>query len=167
MHKNPALTVDAIAVKDGQLVLIRRKNPPFQGSFALPGGFVDYGETVENAVIREFKEETGLEAEIKHFIGIFSEPDRDPRGHTISIAFELKITGGKLMAGDDALDVQLFSLDNLPDLAFDHEKILLAMKEKLIEKNLKARELALAEKEDKFKKRQEELSGLKNRLAGL
>ena len=167
MHKNPALTVDAIAVKDGQLVLIRRKNPPFQGSFALPGGFVDYGETVENAVIREFKEETGLEAEIKDFIGIYSEPDRDPRGHTISVVFELNIIGGKLLAGDDAAEVFLFSLDELPDLAFDHEKILLAWKEKLLETDLEARELALAEKEDKFKKRQEELSGLKNRLAGL
>ena len=124
MHKNPSLTVDAIAIKDGQLILIRRKNPPFQGQYALPGGFVDYGETVESAVIREFKEETGLEAEIKEFIGIFSEPDRDPRGHTVSVVFELRITGGKLLAGDDAAEVELFSLDNLPDLAFDHEVII-------------------------------------------
>ena len=124
MRKNPALTVDAIALKDGQLILIRRKNPPFQGSFALPGGFVDYGETVENAVIREFGEETGLEAEIKEFIGIYSEPDRDPRGHTVSVVFELKITGGKMLAGDDAADVSLFPLDELPDLAFDHEIII-------------------------------------------
>ena len=167
MHKNPALTVDAIALKDGQLILIKRKNPPFQGSFALPGGFVDYGETVENAVVREFKEETGLEAEIKDFIGIFSEPDRDPRGHTVSVVFELKITGGKLKAGDDASDVQLFSLDKLPDLAFDHEKIILAKEEKLLEADLEAREMALMEKEKKWKKRQEELSGLKNRLADL
>jgi len=124
MHKNPALTVDAIAIKNGQIVLIKRKNPPFQGSYALPGGFVDYGETVENAVIREFKEETGLESEIEKFIGIYSEPDRDPRGHTVSVVFLLKITGGELMAGDDASDVCLFSLDELPDLAFDHEEII-------------------------------------------
>ena len=124
MRKNPALTVDAIAIMDGQLILIRRKNPPFQGSFALPGGFVDYGETVENAVIREFGEETGLIAEIKEFLGIYSEPDRDPRGHTVSVVFELKIIGGKMLAGDDASDVSLFSLDELPDLAFDHEIII-------------------------------------------
>ncbi|MCK5024154.1 MAG: NUDIX hydrolase [Thermoplasmata archaeon] len=124
MHKNPALTVDAIAIKDGQIILIKRKNPPFQGSYALPGGFVDYGETVENAVIREFKEETGLNAEIKDFIGIYSEPDRDPRGHTVSAVFELMISGGTMLAGDDAAEVSLFSLDELPDLAFDHGKII-------------------------------------------
>ena len=124
MHKNPALTVDAIAIKDGQIILIKRKNPPFQGSYALPGGFVDYGETVENAVIREFKEETGLNAEIKYFIGIYSEPDRDPRGHTVSAVFELMISGGTMLAGDDAAEVSLFSLDELPDLAFDHGKII-------------------------------------------
>ena len=124
MRKNPALTVDAIAIKDSQIVLIKRKNPPFQGSYALPGGFVDYGETVENAVIREFKEETGLDAEIQEFIGIYSEPDRDPRGHTISAVFQLKIIGGKMLAGDDAADVSLFPLGELPDLAFDHTKII-------------------------------------------
>ena len=123
MHKNPALTVDAIAIKDGQIILIKRKNPPFQGSYALPGGFVDYGETVENAVIREFKEETGLDAEIKDFNGIYSEPDRDPRGHTVSVIFELIITGGEMLAGDDAAEVSFFPLDKLPDLAFDHGKI--------------------------------------------
>ena len=124
MRKNPALTVDAIAIMDGQLILIKRKNPPFQGYYALPGGFVDYGETVESAVIREFKEETGLDAKINNLIGIYSEPDRDPRGHTVSAAFELIITGGELLAGDDAAEVELFSLDNLPDLAFDHEIII-------------------------------------------
>ena len=124
MRKNPALTVDAIAMKDGQLILIKRKNPPFQGYYALPGGFVDYGETVESAVIREFKEETGLDAKINNLIGIYSEPDRDPRGHTVSAAFELIIIGGELLAGDDAAEVELFSLDNLPDLAFDHEIII-------------------------------------------
>ena len=128
MHKNPALTVDAIAIKDGQIVLIKRKNPPFQGSYALPGGFVDYGETVENAVIREFKEETGLDAEIQEFIGIYSEPDRDPRGHTVSVVFELKITGGTMLAGDDAAEVSLFPLNELPNLAFDHAKIIAKFK---------------------------------------
>ena len=124
MRKNPALTVDAIAIKDGQIILIKRKNPPFQGCFALPGGFVDYGETVEAAVIREFKEETGMDADIEDFIGIYSEPDRDPRGHTVSAVFELKIIGGKMLAGDDAAEITLFKTEDLPELAFDHEKII-------------------------------------------
>jgi 8-oxo-dGTP diphosphatase len=124
MRKNPALTVDAIAIKDGQIILIKRKNPPFQRSYALPGGFVDYGETVENAIIREFKEETGLDAEIQEFIGIYSEPDRDPRGHTVSAVFELKIISGEMIAGDDAAEVSLFPLNKLPELAFDHAKII-------------------------------------------
>ena len=124
MRKNPALTVDAIAIIGSQIILIKRRNPPFQGTYALPGGFVDYGETVEAAVIREFKEETGLNAQIEHFIGIYSEPERDPRGHTVSVVFLLKITGGEMLAGDDASEVELFSLDKLPELAFDHGKII-------------------------------------------
>lgn len=124
MHKNPALTVDAIAVKNSQIILIRRKNPPFQGHYALPGGFVEYGETVKNAVVREFREETGLEAEIEHLLGVYSEPDRDPRGHTVSVVFELKITGGKMQAGDDAAEIALFSFEDLPELAFDHGRII-------------------------------------------
>ena len=124
MHQKPSLTVDAIALLEGQLILIQRKNPPFQGSFALPGGFVDYGEKVEDAVLREFREETGLEAEVCRLVGIYSDPDRDPRGHTVSIAFELEIIGGELMAGDDASSASKFPLDKLPELAFDHQKII-------------------------------------------
>ena len=124
MREKPNLTVDGIGLIDGQIILIRRKNPPFQGSYALPGGFVDYGEMVEDAIVREFKEETGLDAEVKQLVGIYSEPGRDPRGHTISAVFELEITGGTLAAGDDAAEVETFEFDKLPELAFDHSKII-------------------------------------------
>jgi 8-oxo-dGTP diphosphatase len=124
MHQNPKLTVDGIALKGGQIVLIRRKNPPFQGQYALPGGFVEHGETVEFAVVREFLEETGLQARVKSLFGVYSDPGRDPRGHTVSVVFELEIIGGELHGGDDAAEARLFQLDNLPELAFDHGKIL-------------------------------------------
>ena len=124
MHKNPKLTVDGIALKDGQIVLILRKNPPFQGQYALPGGFVEYRETVDNAVVREFREETGLQTRIKRLLGVYSEPGRDPRGHTVSVVFELEIIDGELEGGDDAAEARLFQLDKLPKLAFDHDQII-------------------------------------------
>lgn len=119
----PLLTVDAIIMYDEKLVLIKRKNPPYKNMSALPGGFVDIGETVEQAVIREAKEETGLDIEIINLIGVYSDPKRDPRSHTVSICFLTK-GKGNLSAGSDADDIGLFSLDNLPELAFDHEKII-------------------------------------------
>ncbi|HEA70288.1 MAG TPA: NUDIX hydrolase, partial [archaeon] len=85
----PLLTVDAVILLNNQedLILIRRKNPPFQGELALPGGFVDVGETVENACIREAREETNVNIRIIRLIGVFSDPKRDPRGHNVTIAF--------------------------------------------------------------------------------
>lgn len=121
--ETPLLAVDAIIIYDDKLVLIRRVNPPFQDQFALPGGFVDIGETVENAVIREAKEETGLDIEIFKLVGIYSEPSRDPRGHTVSIAYAAK-GYGTLKAGSDARDIELFGFDEIPRLAFDHNKII-------------------------------------------
>jgi 8-oxo-dGTP diphosphatase len=124
MHKSPALAVDAIILLDGQLVLVNRKNPPFKGTYALPGGFVELGESVEDAVVREVFEETGLRAKVKRLVGVYSDPDRDPRGHTVSVVFELEYLSGKLKAGDDAAGVSKFDLKDLPKLAFDHEKII-------------------------------------------
>ena len=121
MHQNPKLTVDGIAIMDGQIILIKRKSQPFQGQYALPGGFVEYGETVETAVVREFQEETGLQTRVKHLLGVYSSPDRDPRGHTVSVVFELEVTGGKLTGGDDASEACQFDLTKLPKLAFDHD----------------------------------------------
>jgi 8-oxo-dGTP diphosphatase len=92
----------------------------------LPGGFVEYGETVESAAIRETKEETGLDVILGDIVGVYSNPDRDPRGHIISICFLGQKIGGKLIADTDAADVKYFSLDEVStiDLAFDHGKIL-------------------------------------------
>jgi 8-oxo-dGTP diphosphatase len=119
----PSLTVDGIVIQNKKLVLIKRANPPFKGKYALPGGFVEYNETVEDAVVREIKEETGLKTEIKKLLGVYSDPNRDPRGHTVSAVFELGVKGGKLESGSDAKEAKLFSLDKIPKLAFDHDEI--------------------------------------------
>lgn len=119
----PKLTVDAVMIHKGMIVLIQRGNEPFKGSFALPGGFVEIGETVENAVVREAFEETGLRIEIVKLLGVYSDPLRDPRGHTVSICY-LTLGFGELKAGSDAKDLFLFDVDNVPEMAFDHDMIL-------------------------------------------
>jgi len=119
----PSITVDGVLIKNGKILLIKRRNEPFSGKWALPGGFVEYGEKVEDAVLREFEEETGIKARIKKLLGVYSEPERDPRGHTISIVFLLE-GEGEARGGDDASDAKFFDLNDLPPLAFDHEKII-------------------------------------------
>jgi ADP-ribose pyrophosphatase YjhB (NUDIX family) len=106
----------------GGIVLIKRKNPPY--GWAIPGGFVDYGESLESAAVREAKEETMLDVELLCQLGAYSAPDRDPRLHTISVVFRAK-ANGKPKAADDAAEIGVFNKNNLPEnLAFDHEKIL-------------------------------------------
>jgi 8-oxo-dGTP diphosphatase len=122
--KCPLLTVDAVILKDGRFVLIRRKNEPFKGLWALPGGFVEAGEKVEDAARREAREETGLDIELLALLGVYSDPKRDPRGHTVSIVYLAKPAGGELRAADDAEEAALFGTLNYPDLAFDHAIIL-------------------------------------------
>lgn len=127
-YKNPALTVDGIIkIEADKIVLIQRKNKPFKGKYALPGGFVDYGEKVEHALKREMREETNLEIEPTMLVGVYSDPDRDPRGHMVSVTFECKVVSGELKAGDDASNEKVVSLDQIEDmdLAFDHKEILL------------------------------------------
>ncbi|WMW22142.1 NUDIX hydrolase [Methanolobus mangrovi] len=119
----PKLTVDAVIILNRKIVLIERKNPPFQGKFALPGGFVDVGETTEKAVEREVLEETGLTIEIVKLLGVYSEPSRDPRGHTVSIVY-LVLGEGIPKADSDANGVYLFDLQNMPEMAFDHNLII-------------------------------------------
>jgi len=122
--RGPALTVDGVLVEDGAVLLVRRRNPPFAGAYALPGGFVDYGETVEAAAAREVQEETGLAVAVERLIGVYSDPARDPRGHTVSVAFLVRRRGGTLAGADDADEARFFPLDGLPTLAFDHGRIL-------------------------------------------
>lgn len=122
--KKPSLTVDAVVISGEDFIGIKRKNPPFKGSYALPGGFVDYGETLEKAVLRELEEETSIKGEIVALIGVFSEPERDPRGHTVSVAYLVKALNGALEAGDDADDARWLSCAEPGPLAFDHTLIL-------------------------------------------
>ncbi|MFH0855929.1 MAG: NUDIX hydrolase [Candidatus Omnitrophota bacterium] len=123
MQNGPFSTVDAIIEIDGGIVLIQRKNPPF--GWALPGGFVDYGESLEDAVAREAKEETGLDIrEIRQF-HTYSEPGRDPRFHTIGTVYIAK-SQGRPQAGDDAAALKIVKLSEIEglNLAFDHSQIL-------------------------------------------
>jgi 8-oxo-dGTP diphosphatase len=119
----PLLAVDAVILYQEGIVLIKRDRSPFAGRYALPGGFVEIGETVEAAAVREAREETGLAIELLGLVGIYSNPARDPRGHVVSAAFLAK-GKGELMAGSDARSAQVFSLQSLPPLAFDHAKII-------------------------------------------
>jgi ADP-ribose pyrophosphatase YjhB (NUDIX family) len=120
-HRNPTPTVDIIIEIGDRIVLIERKNPPY--GWALPGGFVDYGESYETAALREAEEETNLKVNDLRQFHTYSKPDRDPRGHTASTVFIGKADGAPT-AGDDAARVELFTRDELPTLAFDHAEIL-------------------------------------------
>jgi len=123
MYRNPIPTIDIIIRNDAGVILIKRKNPPL--GWALPGGFIDYGETAESAAKREAKEETGLDISDLELFGVYSEPDRDPRHHTISVVFRAVSENMTAIAGDDAADVGVFVEERLPyPLAFDHERIL-------------------------------------------
>ena len=102
------------------IVLIKRKNPPF--GWAIPGGFVDVGESVESAAAREAEEETGLEVECLQLLGIYSDPGRDPRGHTASAVYVAEASG-EPVAGDDAGEVGIFEPDHTPPVVFDHDRI--------------------------------------------
>ncbi len=124
--QTPLLAADAvIALADrpgAPIVLVRRRNPPL--GWALPGGFVDVGETVENAAVREAREETGLDVRLEALLGVYSDPRRDPRGHTVSVVYTAT-AGGAPRAGDDAAETGVFGLEELPaELAFDHRAIL-------------------------------------------
>jgi len=122
--RKPALTVDGIIFEGDSFLAVKRKNEPFRGMYALPGGFVDYGETVEEAVVREVLEETSLVTKVHLPVGVYSRPDRDPRGHTISCVFILSRISGKAKAGDDAAAVKWLSWKRPGKLAFDHAEIL-------------------------------------------
>lgn len=117
------LTVDAIIPYEGRILLIKRKNEPFKDYYALPGGIVEYGETVEEGLLREVEEEVGVKGKIYKLTGVYSNPARDPRGHFVSVCF-IVLPEGEPKAGSDAKSVEFFGLDALPELAFDHEKII-------------------------------------------
>lgn len=121
-YRNPLPTVDIIIELKGRIVLIERKNPPY--GWAIPGGFVDYGESLEEAAVREALEETSLQVRLKAQLHAYSDPGRDPRFHTVSVVFVAEADGVP-EAKDDAKNIGVFTEDTLPvNLAFDHGKIL-------------------------------------------
>lgn len=124
MSERPFLTVDCVVFHGNAVVLIRRAHDPFKGWYALPGGFVEAGETVEDACRRETREETGLIVEDLRLIGVYSDPARDPRRHTISAAFLGRADIASLKAGDDASAAELVDDWQHAQLAFDHQTIL-------------------------------------------
>src|ERR687894_1348807 len=111
--ETPKLMVDVIIPSERRVILIRRGSDPYEGRWALPGGFVQVGETVEQAALREAAEETGLAVELARLVGVYSDPERDPRGHNVSVAFLTRVLSGELSAATDAVE-----------LAFDHRRII-------------------------------------------
>ncbi|MDQ6724296.1 MAG: NUDIX hydrolase [Thermoproteota archaeon] len=129
-YKNPIPTVDTIIQKNSQILFVQRKKEPFKGYLVFPGGFVNEGEKVEDAAIREVKEETSLDIELVEILGVYSDPIRDPRGHIMSTVFigkpsrDIKV---EAIAGDDAASLQWRDSETIDRerLGFDHNKILL------------------------------------------
>jgi 8-oxo-dGTP diphosphatase len=128
-YPRPSVTADLVLITNEKprcILLIRRKHPPYEGSWALPGGFVNEGETLEAAAQRELMEETNLKVKGLRQLQTFGDPGRDPRGWTVTVAFLGLVNAAKLKpaAADDAAEVAWHSLDSLPRLAFDHAKII-------------------------------------------
>lgn len=122
-YRNPALTTDAIWIARGRILLVRRARPPFRGRWALPGGFVELRETVEEAVVRELREETGLSARPGRLVGVYSGPDRDPRKPTASVAFLMRGRPAPPRPSDDAAAAAWVPLESARHLAFDHDRM--------------------------------------------
>lgn len=126
-YKIPSVTTDIFIFDDDlNFILIKRKNDPYKDYWAIPGGFVEYGETVENAAVREAKEETHIDVELKDLVNVYSKPDRDPRGHTITVAYTAKGNFCDKKADSDASDISVFNEKKLDEIkiAFDHEEII-------------------------------------------
>ena len=121
--ETPKLMVDVVIPSERGVVLVRRGSEPYEGQWALPGGFVEVGETVSQAVVREAAEETGLAVEVSSLVGVYSEPDRDPRGHNVSVAFLARVLSGQMRAASDADEVDVLDPGSV-ELAFDHASII-------------------------------------------
>jgi len=123
--KSPILTTDGIILKNRKILLVKRQTPPFIGYWVIPGGHVDYGEMVEEALKREMKEELGITVKIKKLIGVYSDPKRDPRYHTVAVVYLCQKIKGKISLNREASEFKYFSLKKLPKkIGFDHRKII-------------------------------------------
>ena len=127
-YPRPALTADVaiLSLDRKEVVLIRRKNEPYKGCWALPGGFMDMNETIEQCAVRELKEETNIDADDLHLVGVFSKVDRDPRGRTVTVAYYgfADKNSVQIKALDDAAEIAWYKINDLPPLAFDHKEII-------------------------------------------
>lgn len=129
MYKNPRSTTDVIVEKRGKILLVLRGAEPHKGRLALPGGYVNFGENVESAAVREAKEETGLDVRLKCILGVYSDPKREPNYpeyYCVTTIFIAEIIGGELKAGDDAKEARFHDIEKIKkvDMAFDHYKII-------------------------------------------
>ncbi|MCD6233163.1 NUDIX hydrolase [bacterium] len=123
--KNPILAVDGLIFNQGKVLLVRRAVFPFKNYWVLPGGHVNYGERVEEAIRREMKEELGILPKIKRLLGVYSDPKRDPRYHAVSIVYLLSRGRGQIRLNKEAFEFRYFSLKHLPrKIGFDHRKII-------------------------------------------
>lgn len=123
--RNPIPVVDIIIQVNGRIALVRRGKQPFKGRWAIPGGHVEYGERVEDAARREAQEETSVRVELVDILGVYSDPGRDPRYHSISVVFVANALSEELKARADAAEARWFCVDEIPEeLAFDHARIL-------------------------------------------
>src|SRR3989338_11001742 len=121
----PILAVDGVVIKNHQILLAKRTIEPFLRLWCLPGGRMNIGESCEEGVFREMREETGLKCQIIKLLGVYSQPGRDPRGHTVTVAYLLKPIGGKLKSNFESSELKFFSLDKIPtNLGFDHQTII-------------------------------------------
>lgn len=130
MRVRPAVVDGVVFNERGRVLLVLRANEPEKGKWAIPGGFVDFGETAEQAIVREVGEETGLKVEVVELLGVYSDPKRDVR-QTIASVFICRVSGGTLKGGDDAVEAKWFPLSQLPLLGFDHSTIIRDARKKL------------------------------------
>jgi len=123
--ERPVLATDGIILKNDKILLVKRAIEPFLGFWVLPGGHVDYGERVEEALLREIKEELGIKVKIKRLLRVYSGPKRDPRYHIVSVVYLLEPTRGEISLDKEASEFKYFSLKKLPHkIGFDHKKII-------------------------------------------
>jgi 8-oxo-dGTP diphosphatase len=125
IRKIPSIAVDGIIFEDDKVLLIERIHEPYKGHSVLPGGFVEFGERLEEAIVREVFEETGLRTKVIRFTGIYDDPKRDPRGHVITVPYILKRTGGKIRDSSETRNVRFWPLNKLPrNMAYDCRNII-------------------------------------------